>query len=309
MPPADRKSLLQYVRSILTNTSATTFLTGPASVQVLPGNQQAAFTWTAVNLEGTDTLSQSSTTVGSVHLGDESSQIAFVQPPEGVLEGSYRLQVGSSLSWDLYSHSYSGAGFNSVKKSHLSGAADAACRELSSEASAVVPRFLEYCFFAGYSESVTCSKANSRRPVEIHGPPVPASDQLYRCVGSLQDRLSTRHADERCQELFGHKECGMQGSYQPQLPRGPEGHFVGSGLFQYSWQLLKLGTESAVTLGKVRGRAETLCAMSFSDLVMYDAGLIDVNKNEKHNELLPYSCFLTSYMLVLLQSMSMTHAC
>lgn len=239
-------------------------------------------------------------TVDSVYLGELSTQIAFRLSPSGAQDGLYRVQIGNNvdMSWTLYTHFYKDLGFDNVKTYHLSVAADDACEDISPN-SAVVPRGLDYCLFAGYAESVM-STQKPRRLVEMHGPSVPAGDQLDRCMNSLRVLLDNKHARSSCREAYG-SECAMQGAYQPPLPSGTASPFVGSGLFKYPWQLLKLPSGHPVSLLAFRDRAAWLCSMSFSDLVMYDAGLVDINKDHKYSALLPYSCFLTSYILVLLQ--------
>jgi hypothetical protein len=291
------------------------FLVVPTSVAMLSGNEQAAYTWTSANLDDNRLrvpLEDSSVspdthqapTVGVVHLGAWSSQIAFAQPPEGLVDGTFRLQIGSQVSWSLFARGFEGLGFEAIKLQHLLTAADDACADISPN-SAVVPRALDYCFFAGYSESVPSELAH--RQVEVHGPSVPAGDQLTRCMDSLRELvMPSKHVRNNCVEVHGN-ECGMQGNYQPRLPQGEAGRFVGSGLFKYPWQLLKLAPDGG-SIDQFRGRASWLCSMSFSELVLYDAGLLDVEKDRKHTTLLPYYCFLSSYMILLLQGASAVYS-
>lgn len=307
LSPENRKALLLLAQEVLSIQTVNPFLMSPASVAMLSDNEQAAYTWTSANLDNnrlrmplveSDSRDNRQTpTLGVVHLGDWSTQISFALPAEGVVDGAYRLHIGSQVSWNVFARGYEGLGFEAVKRRHLLTAADSACSSLSPN-SAVVPRALEYCFFAGYSESVFSELA--QRQVEVHGPSVPAGDQLARCMDGLRNLvLPSKHVIGACEEVNG-DECGLQGHYQPRLPQGTAGHFVCSGLFKYSWELLKLADDGG-SLSQFRSRANWLCSISFSELVLYDASLLEVDKDQKHTTLLPYSCFLAGYMLVLLQ--------
>ena len=73
---------------------------------------------------------------------------------------------------------------------------------------AVVPRALDYCLFAGYSEAVQVPLKKDGNnvvgeyvSVEIHGPAVPAGDQMERCMQSLRGLL---HIEKNtfCDEVF-----------------------------------------------------------------------------------------------------------
>ena len=70
---------------------------------------------------------------------------------------------------------------------------------------AVVPRTLDYCFFAGYSEAVLVNVQEKKDlvevSVEVHGPAVPAGDQLERCVDSLRELLNLDKNTE-CNEVY-----------------------------------------------------------------------------------------------------------
>lgn len=119
--------------------------------------------------------------------------------------------------------------------------------QLDQNTRAVVPRALDYCFFAGYSEGVQVSTvsapeqgykdkdkdSNNKKnkgeenekedkggkgshedkekekeemvqvSVEVHGPAVPAGDQLQRCADSLRGLLrTTTEGNAFCNEAF-----------------------------------------------------------------------------------------------------------
>mmetsp|Transcript_24843 Transcript_24843/g.36642 ORF Transcript_24843/g.36642 Transcript_24843/m.36642 type:complete len:561 (-) Transcript_24843:188-1870(-) len=302
LSPIYQKRILSTMRNVFSNSTLSPFHFQDDFVQMLSGEEEAAFHWTAVN-HALDILlpsygrRQLSHTLGVIYLGDSSTHIAFSRPVDMPLaEGAYRVQLAGSAHWDLYVRAYTSYGFENIRSMHLANVADAAADSVS-EGSAVVPRALEYCFYAGYSESVLTS-ISPRKSVEVHGPSVPAGDQLARCMDGISGQFHTKRS-AYCQDVYG-GQCGLAGAYQPSLA-GHNGvtKFVVSGLIKYSWQLLKMpGTSS---LEKLKEKATKLCSMSFSDLVLYDAGLTDVIKDQRHAELLPYSCFLAGYMVTLLE--------
>lgn len=87
----------------------------------------------------------------------------------------------------------------------------------------------------------------------------------------------------------------MNGAYQPPLPHG---HFIGASTYQYPWQFLQMPATG--TLPQFKEAAASICSKSFNDIVLYDATLTYM-KNPKHSSLLPYYCFLSSYIVVLLE--------
>jgi hypothetical protein len=86
---------------------------------------------------------------------------------------------------------------------------------LDQPSKAVVPRALDYCFFAGYSEGVSVASAQKEEgqgggkkggevvSVEVHGPAVPAGDQMDRCAQSLRRLLRTEQNKAFCDEVYG----------------------------------------------------------------------------------------------------------
>ena len=94
----------------------------------------------------------------------------------------------------------------------------------------------------------------------------------------------------------------MNGAYQPPLPQGGTadgaGHFVGTSTYQYPWQFLQM--PAVGTLPQFKEAAANICSKSFNDIVLYDAALTYI-KTPKHSSLLPYYCFLSSYIVVLLE--------
>jgi hypothetical protein len=91
----------------------------------------------------------------------------------------------------------------------------------------------------------------------------------------------------------------MSGAYQPPLPQGNEaGHFIGTSTYKYPWQFLQM--PAVGTVSQFKEAASDICSKSFNDIVLYDATLTYL-KTTKHSSLLPYYCFLSSYIVVLLE--------
>lgn len=73
----------------------------------------------------------------------------------------------------------------------------------------VVPSTLSYCLHAGYSERVYDS--SKKYLVEIAGPAVPASDQLYRCMYALKPLLFLGDSKSYCNTVY-HGQCSIAGT-------------------------------------------------------------------------------------------------
>ena len=156
---------------------------------------------------------------------------------------------------------------------------------------------LNYCFHAGYSEMG--SDSSGQHSVELAGPQLPVSDQLDRCIESVRP-LMHRQSDAFCDKTHS-GNCGVAGSYQPPLPIKEHGQFIGTSSYAIPWHFLLL--PNTASLGFVQERASALCQMNFDDVLFY----YETNKQIMNTDSvavaaqIPYFCFLSAYILVLLK--------
>lgn len=171
-----------------------------------------------------------------------------------------------------------------------------------------MPSSLTFCFHAGYSEYASYPLPNeirsNERPenirVEIVGPAAPTYDQAQRCRGSLKP-LMLKEIGEFCR-VVNNGECSIGDAYQPAIPPAsdPRGRFIGVSSYRYAWEFLQLPKSSTVMQLKLK--SEYICSLSFGDLLLYfsSRGFNLIRTNDIH-EFLPYFCFLSSYLVVLVE--------
>jgi len=301
LPLATREAIMAHVRSFLSNKSTCPFYFRDEFARVISGEEEAVYAWSAANflmgrllppLHGIGDAEPINSTYGTVDMGGSSCQIAFYVPSQDISEGLFKLHIGNQKHWNLYAKSYLSYGHVSARRRHLQHVAD---NTYYDRTAAVVPRALDYCFHAGYSENIM--NTYNTVQVEVSGPAVPASDQLYRCIGSIAHLMRKQGPDDTyCQNVYD-GECGIGGAYQPVLPNMKNAGFIGISSYEYAWTFLKLPTTA--TLDDFKYRAEEICAMSFSDVLLYFEGMNNFNNDLA--DYLPYYCFLSSYTLTLLK--------
>lgn len=54
-------------------------------------------------------------------VGGSSTQIAFFAPDQDILDGLFKLQIGSQKHWNVYAKSFLEFGINSARNRHLVG--------------------------------------------------------------------------------------------------------------------------------------------------------------------------------------------
>ena len=124
-------------------------------------------------------------------------------------------------------------GHNSARERHLQVAAQIAIDSAHTE-------FVDHCFFSGYVEHVHASRAplNGSTVVTVKGPDKAHDNQFNTCMESLKPLLQ-KQLNSFCDTVYD-GECSMDGFYQPKLPSGRNGHFIGSAMFKYPWYFLQM---------------------------------------------------------------------
>jgi Golgi nucleoside diphosphatase len=233
-------------------------------------------------------------TFGTIDLGGASAQIAFFVPSQDISEGLFKLQIGSQRHWNVYAKSFLGYGHNSAKDRHVVQVATAAL-DADDEASDVST----HCFFSGYEESVdvqVSGKSHTHtKTVKVRGPHSPHSAQFSDC-SSILKTLMQKELNVFCNVVY-HSECSMDGFYQPRLPGGKgDGQFIAAATYKYAFSILNMPQRASLSLFKQK--AATLCSLDYSGMKKYHKTL---NTTLKKDELLPYYCFITTYVAVLLE--------
>lgn len=133
-------------------------------------------------------------------------------------------------------------GHNSARERHLLASAQSATERKHTEV-------VDECFFSGYVERVCTSTPLLAAPAEnassaaastvaVKGPKVAHANQFSACMDSLKP-LMQKQLNVFCDTVYD-GECSMDGFYQPKLPAGRNGHFIGSAMFKYPWYFLQM---------------------------------------------------------------------
>jgi hypothetical protein len=247
------------------------------------------------NSEGLGEISDVNTTYGTLDLGGASTQIAFFVPSQDIEEGLYKLQIGGQKMWNVYTKSFLQFGVVSARERHVTGLVD---DYLHSNNDLSSTKIINSCFHSGYSEQVHDS--TGQHILEVSGPGQPLSDQLTKCRTSLKP-LMEKDLGKFCEKVY-HGDCSIAGAYQPPIPTGRHGHFIGTSSYKFPWAFLQL--PKTATLQQFEEKAVGLCQMNFAEMMLYyENNHIDLG-NDKVSDFLPYYCFLAGYVLTLLEGSS-----
>jgi hypothetical protein len=163
------------------------------------------------------------------------------------------------------------------------------------------------CFASGYSEEATRIPIMADHPeygvvnVKMSGPDTNTDayndkgDQFKQCVNALIP-LMEKSSGGYCNLVY-HGECGIGGEYQPTLPTGEAGNFMGTSSYKIPWAIMGLPSNSSIQL--ISERASEVCDMDWKSLNEYIYGNNLTEKGVKEKQI-QYSCFMSAYTYVLL---------
>lgn len=303
LPIEHRESLMGKIRNLMSNKTFCPFFFQYDFARVLSGEEEAAFSWTAVNflmgallphLSGTgDVITPSIDTFGTVDLGGASTQISFFVPSQDISDGLFKLQIGSQRHWNIYVKSFLQFGYNSAQLRHFTDLANYGYQNNDKHV-------VDNCLFSGYDYPTKVTDSTGTFKVSIRGPDSSSKKQFSNCYDSLRS-LMLLGSNTFCDFAF-HGECSMNGAYQPQLPVGANGHFLGTSTFKYPWSFLNM--PPTATLKEFSKKVEWLCSLTYSELLDYNKNNNYGIKNSQHTTLLPNYCYMSSYILILLKGIS-----
>ena len=69
-----------------------------------------------------------------------------------------------------------------------------------------------------------------------------------------------------------HGDCSIAGAYQPPLPNGAHGKFIGTSSLLVPWKFLML--PATASLAQIKAQASSICQMSFDDIMFYYEGML-----------------------------------
>lgn len=310
----DRERVLKQVRLLLSDKTFNPFYFRDDFARVISGEEEAIYSWCASNFLFGNLLTSSSgtgavvspinNTYGTLDLGGSSTQIAFFAPDQDIMEGLFKLQIGAQKHWNVYAKSFLQFGINSARRRFFDNIIDEYYREHKKKDPAVAPKALSYCFHSGYSERVI-SSLDKVSTIEIEGPAVPAGDQFDRCYSEVLPLLFKSNpshspfaiSSSYC-DLVYHGQCSVGGAYQPALPSGKFGNFIGTSSYTYPWKFLIL--PSTASMNDLKAKASVICSMSFEQIQRYyEQHNLNLNK-DKLSDYMPYYCFLSAYTYALL---------
>jgi Golgi nucleoside diphosphatase len=330
VPYNRREEMMIFTRQLFSNKTFCPFFFQYDFARVMSGEEEAVYSWTTANyLFGTllhnmnlpgygPIISPINTTYGIVDLGGASTQISFFVPSQDISEGLFKLQLGSQRHWNVYSKSFLSYGHNAARERHIQSLIQQQEKEKEGkgkegkgkgkksdddEEEEETKTIKTPCFFSGYDEkdtsisssSSSSSSSNEQKVYKIRGPHSSSKHQYEECYELLHPLLR-KELNVFCNEVYDN-QCSMDGFYQPTLPINANGHFVASATYKYVWSFLDLPPSGNISFFKKR--AQAICEMDYKTIKSYSHSL---NTTVKKDELLPYYCFLASYVAVLLES-------
>ena len=195
MPYIQRENVMATVRNYLLNSTNCPFFFRGDFARVISGEEEGVFSWTGVNLlmgtlidsnnRGHGTAQPIVDTYGVLDLGGASTQISFFVQSQDILEGLFKMQLGSQRHWNVYTRSFLQFGHVSARKRHFQLLAAEAlqidCPQSQSNTQSegvsidIPPPYMQsalpdgilnenevvdYCLLSGYSESVVRDESN-----------------------------------------------------------------------------------------------------------------------------------------------------
>lgn len=304
-----RDRLMDYVRQYLSDPIFCPFFFRDDFARIISGEEEAIFSWATTNfLMGTLIPSSEglgivhdkdlNSTFGTVDLGGSSTQIAFFVPSQDILEGLYPLQLGGQKRWNVYTKSFLKFGIESARKRHQQGLVEYYKEQLKSPNQlGSNPVVVNPCFPMGYSEMLF--DVATQVYFTLTGPISLTSEQYFECRQSIFPLLETQYG-AFCKEVF-HDQCSISGAYQPSLPNGKHGNFIGTSSYLYSWKFLQMPTTAPLTL--FEEKSISICQQNYSYLQRYFKENFYQTDDDyvKLFGYLPYYCFLSAYSATLLE--------
>ena len=306
MEDNQRKSLANEIIHLLSDVTFCPFRFFPEFGKVVSGTEEAVGAWIAANLYLGTNLFRSGfqyaypavDTYGIIQLSQFSLEVSLYlqNSSDSVLDEMYSLNLGYQSNWDLYATSYLGLGYLSALNMYRTKSADAV---IVPPNSAVVPANVNYCLLSGYTENVLNSAGNMT--VELWGPAVPAGNQIDLCMESLKEHVlrisDVGNGIQSCESDY-HGDCAFDERYQPILTKADVTGFVGMGAIGFTSTFLNIPMTATIT--QFKSAAESICSMTFSNLMTYYEQNPNFISIEEITLNLPYFCFISSYIMVLM---------
>eukprot|EP00981_Chlorochromonas_danica_P008352 scaffold2136_cov170-Ochromonas_danica.AAC.6 len=209
-------------------------------------------------------------------------------------------------------------GVTSARFRHLHNMAETYVKANNPSPSVVFPVETP-CLHAGYAEVLTSDEANpitspalasySLSNIMMRGPNTAPVNQFQTCKTILRG-LMEKSQGAFCREVY-HGDCSIAGAYQPPIPHtngsvaaGTRGSFVGTSTYKYAWTFLQL--PETATMERLEAQAASICQYNYADLLSYYSSHNLNNDNDKMTDIIPYSCFIATYIAVLLQGSATT---
>lgn len=251
--PAQRAAVLRGVRGALAD-SGFYFAHSQQQAHVLAGVEEAAFGWLTANSATGYDAGDSARTFGSLDIGGESAEIAFVPETDSLMEGLFPIFHGKlSNTVRLYAHSFMHYG--------IVGAYQSATRAL-----------LHSRGGDGGVLEHPCMPRGLKWHVEADAFGVATDGSTTRATGPLELRGAERFDFSRCLEVAEQilykapctlKPCSFLGVYQPSTANIR--FLMTGGHLADLWTLFSHPPSDTPVLQYVRDRGAEFCSLSLAE--------------------------------------------
>jgi Golgi nucleoside diphosphatase len=274
---------------------------------VISGEEEAIYGWVGVNFAkgtliedsvGNGVAKNPKLTSGMLEMGGASTQIAFFENHGDVMADLFKLQLGGSRHWNVYTHSYLYFGINGAwsrlnARLHGQGTTVNPCLPIGSN--------IEFASWVALSEEgyFYSRSANESIPYNLTMVNNQTSFDYEACSKETYSLLRVETNNEWCDlEMDG--SCAFAGIYQPPLPKvnAAIDEFIATSNFVDVFDFLQLGDRAPVS--KIGEAAQVVCGLEWSELKEYNSNLDSPIVND--DDTLAQMCFRSVFVYQLLRN-------
>jgi len=288
-----QNAVMSRIQELFNNKSFCPFLFETDYARVLSGEEEGVYGWVAANfLLGTFQeamlgygSANSQHTYGALDLGGGSTQITFFKQNQEIMSSMFKLLIGASKHWNLYTHSYLGFGHVSSRD------------RMDTQLQTQYPnskQIRDMCLPPGSLRTLNTSGTE----VELYGDENTSADN---CISQIY-AIFMKETNVWCNFVY-RNECSFANTYQPPLPlvgnTTTVANFLGFSGFAKAFQILGMPTRATLTDMKVA--LEPLCLMTKKQLHHW----VKANPNVSSTDIdsaggLDNVCFFNAYVIALL---------
>ncbi|KAG7361681.1 GDA1/CD39 nucleoside phosphatase family protein [Nitzschia inconspicua] len=312
LPQPDRVRLMNTIRELFhDHENFNPFAFEDEQARVISGEEEAIYGWVGVNFAKGTLIDDSvgngvgknpKLTYGMLEMGGASTQIAFFENNGDLMADLFKLQLGGSRHWNVYTHSYLYFGINGAwtrlnGQLYGAGKTENPCLPIGGNGKA-----MQFKSWATTDEDGNFLPRSDPRSVmySVNMTNSAAEFDFDACSQNTHALLHEETNKEFCDfEMDG--SCAFAGIYQPPLPQvnNDIDEFIATSNFVDVFNFLQLGERAAIS--EIVFAAKKVCSLSWTDLQEYNANL-DNGGSVDDLHTLAQMCFRSIFVYQLLRN-------